>query len=115
MSIIHKLVRTFIMNFFFFEVSIKSITNFFVSVDMLVECKDGSCNKSITNDKKSKNITPSYTIVTGANANHFCELQNWLYYMSETSKRLPEKYRPRIIVYDLGIMKYQKKILNLLK
>ncbi len=35
--------------------------------------------------------------------------------MSETSKELSEERKPRIIIYDLGMAKYQKKILRLLE
>ncbi|CAG8560037.1 9674_t:CDS:2 [Funneliformis mosseae] len=69
---------------------------------------------AITNEKVHNRTYP-YTIVTAASDNHFCALQSWLYKISDTLKDLSEEQKPRIIVYDLGIAKYQKKVLRLLK
>ncbi|CAH1765894.1 2080_t:CDS:1, partial [Entrophospora sp. SA101] len=61
-------------------------------------------NQTLHNHKKYP-----FTIVTAASSNHFCEVQSWLYYMKGILKSMPESKRPRILVYDIGLVNYQKK------
>ncbi|CAG8525027.1 2483_t:CDS:2 [Diversispora eburnea] len=55
-------------------------------------------------------MRPSITIVTGASYNHFCPLHNWIYYMKSITSDFVVK--PRIIIYDIGLRKYQYNALT---
>jgi len=53
-----------------------------------------------------------FTIVTGASKNHFCPLKSFLYKTHETIEGFK---KARIVVYDLGLSKSQRKILDLMR
>ncbi|RHZ89408.1 hypothetical protein Glove_14g7 [Diversispora epigaea] len=53
---------------------------------------------------------PQITIITGVSYNHFCPLHNLIYHMESISSDLVVK--PRIIIYDIGLRKYQYNALT---
>ncbi|ORX90698.1 hypothetical protein K493DRAFT_229915 [Basidiobolus meristosporus CBS 931.73] len=57
----------------------------------------------------------NFTIVTGASKNHWCPLQAFLLTLNKTLKSLPEKIKPEIVVYDLGLSSAQRQELNQLR
>ncbi|CAG8456106.1 3876_t:CDS:2 [Paraglomus occultum] len=46
--------------------------------------------------------------------NHFCPLTAWIYHMYEVRIQLEQHQRPRLLVYDLGLLPFQQDILNIL-
>jgi len=57
------------------------------------------------------NRTYDFTVVTGASQNHFCPTKSFLYYMKDTLKG----FNARLILYDLGFSRSQRKILKKLQ
>ncbi|CAG8581464.1 1149_t:CDS:2 [Ambispora gerdemannii] len=56
-----------------------------------------------------------FTITTAASSNHFCVLHSWIYNAQKTLHELnDESLIPRIIIYDLGLLNYQRSILKYL-
>ncbi|CAG8559841.1 1687_t:CDS:2 [Ambispora gerdemannii] len=56
-----------------------------------------------------------FTIATAASENHFCVLQSWIYNAQNTLHELNnESLVPQIIIYDLGLLNYQRSILKYL-
>ncbi|CAG8678069.1 11039_t:CDS:2, partial [Ambispora leptoticha] len=54
-----------------------------------------------------------FTIATAASENHFCVLQSWIYNAQKILHGLNnESFIPRIIIYDLGLLNYQRSILK---
>lgn len=57
----------------------------------------------------------SFTIVTAASSNHWCQLTHWINHLNSLKLFLPNYINPRIIIYDLGLTEQRKIILNELK
>ncbi|CAG8606769.1 1614_t:CDS:1, partial [Gigaspora rosea] len=70
--------------------------------------------------KNSKNISKSsksskgysFTIVTAVSSNHWCQLTYWINNIYNIIQVLPNYIKPRIIIYDLGLNKTDKIILE---
>ncbi|CAG8597737.1 12428_t:CDS:2 [Gigaspora margarita] len=76
--------------------------------------KSNKCQLKNELSYDSSQETYPFTIVTGASSDHYCALQSWLYYTSLSLSPIPEIHRPRIIVYDLGLVNFQRNALNYL-
>ncbi|CAG8678973.1 17720_t:CDS:2 [Cetraspora pellucida] len=57
----------------------------------------------------------SFTVVTAANFNHWCQLKTWISHLNTIKLLLPKYIKPRIIIYDLGLKREQKIYINALK
>ncbi|CAG8695799.1 18148_t:CDS:1, partial [Gigaspora rosea] len=57
----------------------------------------------------------SFTIVTAASTNHWCQLTHWIDQLNSLKLFLPNYINPRIIIYDLGLTEQHKNMLNELK
>ncbi|CAG8740306.1 16251_t:CDS:1, partial [Racocetra persica] len=57
----------------------------------------------------------SFTIVTAASSNHWCQLTNWINHLNNLQQLLPKYINPRIIIYDIGLDKQHRIILEAIK
>ncbi|CAH1757200.1 289_t:CDS:2 [Entrophospora sp. SA101] len=98
-----------------------TIASFFISyresIDILVH-KNPVTAISIHDNNRDKIInhqeTKPFTIVTAASKNHFRAIQCWLYDLKGATNSIKVSKRPRIIVYDIGLLKDQYKWLSIL-
>jgi len=97
------------------------ITSFFIfhreSIDIPVH-KNPVTAISIHNNNHDKIInhqkTKPFTIVTAASKNHFRPIQCWLYDLKRATNSIKVSQRPRIIVYDIGLLEDQHRRLRIL-
>ncbi|CAG8503868.1 1952_t:CDS:1, partial [Dentiscutata heterogama] len=57
----------------------------------------------------------SFTIVTAASSNHWCQLTYWISHMNNLKLFLPKDIKTRIIIYDLNLEEQHKFILDKFK
>ncbi|CAG8732597.1 1799_t:CDS:2 [Dentiscutata erythropus] len=57
----------------------------------------------------------TFTIVTAASSNHWCQLTNWINHMNNLQLFLPKYINPRIIIYNLGLNKQHRIKLEAIK
>ncbi|KAL1919547.1 uncharacterized protein VTP21DRAFT_2240 [Calcarisporiella thermophila] len=67
---------------------------------------------SILESSDARPPSSPLTIVTAASVGHFCELEAFLYNLSDILDQMPASQQPRVVVYDLGLHPLQFNILR---